>query len=439
MSKKTPQTPPPSVAEPGTETLLLLDPADVLADDNSRFDLKPLRIESLGNDIMEKGEVTTPVEVEAIEGATAAPHYRLTAGFYRHAAASKLNAEQNAGVLLPARLKNIGDPVTRLRRQLAENMERENQSPMDKAIAIKKLLDAGVSRQEVRRIFSTPGGRKGLKLQAASNSFLNIELNLLDLPKSIQKDIHDGIIGVAAAYELGKVPPDKRQAVVDRAKADYIRQIDIEEKDEAKLLDAEKKLTSAEAETATLAEQIAAAEKEQSEAIDNHMAKVEVLRKIQKEPLGDGRSYLELKPEEKNKFSETLKAAETDVKSAEKLIKESGKAVDKLKGKAVSVSKAAESAKAKIEAARKLPTKKKAGVSKSAVQKAAKAEGVGQTVKLNANEMRQVIEELAGGEHAVPKVSQIGVIIKECFDGISTPKQMVGKLYAHMGLPVPTR
>src|SRR6266852_77829 len=161
MAAKTPR----EEAE-ATGALLHLDPAVILADENTRFNLKESRIQSLAESILTQGGVMEPVEVEKItpDMEVAVPNgqkYRLTVGAYRHAAVTLLNKTQAAGLLLPAIIRPAGTPAERLRRQLAENMERENQSPMDQAIAIRKLLQVGLDKMAVRTIFAVPGGRKG--------------------------------------------------------------------------------------------------------------------------------------------------------------------------------------------------------------------------------------------------------------------------------------
>src|SRR5271154_6125963 len=148
--------------------LVRLDPAVILADSNTRFSLKPSRVESLAKSILERGEVLEPVEVEKIDASVNGHQYRLTTVFYRLAAVSQLNLT-GAGLTVPAIIRPIPTPQERLRRQLAENMERENQSPMDQAVAIESLLASGLTKMEVREIFSRPGGRKGNKIQPASN------------------------------------------------------------------------------------------------------------------------------------------------------------------------------------------------------------------------------------------------------------------------------
>lgn len=397
-----------------------LDPGVILANDNSRFGLKRLRIDSLMNSILEQGGVMQPVEVEPLDKPVDGCQYRLTAGFYRHAAVTELNSKQNAGLTLPATIKPLGDETQRLKRQLAENMERENQSPMDKAIAIQKLIQAGIPKMEIRKIFSTPGGRKGLTLQPASNSFINMTLSFLDLPKAIQDKIHDGRVGVAAAYQLTKVNPEKRQAVLEAAEADRIKAIDTEEKDEQKFLEAESKAAEArEKEKQTLADL-----ETTNKAIET--AKAEAEAKLAAAAEAYKASKL-AKGDDKAKADEHFKAVEADAKAAEKKIEKLNTEAEKLMTASEKASKLAAEKSAQLAGARKAATTKakgKTAVGEKDIKKAAVAAGSSSSyVALNATEMRRIITDLCK-PGVFPKVQQIMLAVKSCFDGVTTDRQL---------------
>lgn len=425
------------------ETLVQLDPAVVLADDNSRFNLKKLRVDSLASNILETNGVLQPVVVEKLAKAENGHTYRLVAGFYRHAAVTKLNAEQGAGLKLPAIVREGVDDLTRLRQQVSENLERENMSPMDQAIAADRLLKAGVSRVEVRRILSRPTGKKGLAMQPISNAMLNIQLRFLELPKAIQERIHDGRVGVAAAYELGKVPPDKRQAVLDRAESDRIGQIEREEKDEERYLLAEKKLTEAQAKEKEALAKVDTAKDEIVKAGKLVAERKTALKEIQKAP-----GFLEMTDEEKKAVTEKMKAATADVKASEKLEKDAKNALAKLLGQASSAAEVAEEQKAKLEAARKAvkPTKATKGKGKGdavgpdEVKRAAKAEGVENTghIRLSLAEIRQCIQEVRSAK-AFPKVAAIGQLFNEAIDGARWPKDLIEQLAVLTGEAPPKK
>lgn len=410
------------MAKQTTEGLLQLDPGVILADENSRFGLKRLRIESLMQSILEQGGVMQPVEVEPIEGAKNGTAYRLTAGFYRHAAVSELNDKSAAGLTLPAIVKPLGDATQRLKRQLAENMERENQSPMDKATAIKKLEDAGVPRVEIRKIFSTPGGRKGLVLQPASNSFINMTLSFLDLPKAIQEKIHDGRVGVAAAYELTKVTPEKRAAVLERAETDRLKAIDVDEKDEEKFLGAIKK-----------AEEARAKEAEAVETLKKAQADIESAKKDAEDLLrAAADKYKEAKSakgDDKAKAEESFKAAESFAKAAEKKVETLSGTITKLttqseKAAKLAAEKSEQLANARKNAKTNATNKGKAAVGSGDVKKAAKEEGASTDyVPLKVTEVRRVVDDLCA-PGSFPKVREIAQAFKACFDGVTTDRQL---------------
>src|SRR5438132_13277129 len=124
------------------QTVQYYDPKDVVADDNIRFNLKSLRTEELAQSILEQGQVLQPVGVHFPNGEKK-PH--LIFGFYRHAAVLALNKE-GAGLKLPAIVLSPEDVVARMKTQIAENAQREDMSPMDRAVAMKRLLDASVDR-----------------------------------------------------------------------------------------------------------------------------------------------------------------------------------------------------------------------------------------------------------------------------------------------------
>lgn len=413
------------------EQLVQLDPAKVLADANIRFNLKQTSINSLADDILTSNGVLVPVEVETISPAQNGFTHRLTAGFYRHAALLKLNKEQKAGLTLPAIVRDTHDPVVRLRHQVSENMARESMSPMDQAIAADQLLKAGLSRMEVRTIFARPGGRKGLVVSPMSNAMLNITLRFLELPKAIQEKIHDGRVGVAAAYELGKVAPDKRDAVLKRAEAERESQMAKEEADEKKYLAAEKALTDAQVEERDAKGKVEEAKKAIEAAAEAVKAKQLALKEVRKAP------FLELDAKGKKETTERLNASLADVKAAEKLQKEAKNSLAKILEQANKAAEKATEQKAKLDASRK-PVKaagkkqSKAEVGPGDVKKAAKELGAGDgNVPLTLAEIRQAVKDVASSKNEF--VSAIGKAFKDCFDGGNTPKLLMDELGVIIG------
>lgn len=410
---------------------LQLKPEQIQADDNTRFTLKRSSIDQMKASILERGRVLEPVLVVALAAPTNGKTHRLIAGFVRHASVEELNAKEQAGLTIPVEVLDPTDDLDRIRMQIEENLIRSEQSPMDKATAMKRLMDLGVERKEVRRIFGTVRGKKATSPTPISNASLNIYLNMLDLPKTIQEKIHSGAVGIEASYELGKVSPDKRAAVLARAEAKIQDQLDIEEKDEKQFLTQASKVEEKQAEAVaamTEAEQVTG---EIAGARTNVTTTLETLRSIQKAPMGDGRTYLELTPEEKAGVSEKLKAAEQDHKSAVNILKAAENKAVKLKAKAKTAEEKAADARARLENARKSASKgkklSKGKIGGKDVKVAAKAEGEDTgAVPLSASEMRQAIKDVSNSKFQ--RVAFIGKGFLQMMNGIGTAKILMEEL-----------
>lgn len=407
--------------EVSSGNMIQLDPAVILADDNTRFGLKESRVASLAKSILDRGEVLEPVEVETIADAKNGHAYRLTTGFYRLAAVTLLNTTQGAGLTIPAIVRPIPTAQERLRRQLAENMERENQSPMDTAVAIKKLMDQGLTKMEVREIFSRPGGRKGAKTQIASNSFINMHLSFLDLKKGIQTMIHEGLIGVAAAYELTRLPADRHEEVITKAKALREKALEQEEKDEERILAQEAKKAEQQKKRDAIQTEVTAAETKHTTAQASFTAATETAKSAYLATQG---KFADAKAKKvaQNAFKEAEKnrlAAEADLDLAKKEHEEAQMKFTKHETLAATKAQALKDARAKA-----TTTKKGDAVGPSDVKKAAASAGASTNfVALNASEMRNVVKELAlPGSNEIVKA--IGESLVRCFAGEITDKEL---------------
>lgn len=412
--------------EQQTTQLIELDPSHILANDNSRFGLKPSRVESMAQSIMDLGGIRVPVEVESLDPKVGKFTHKLKSGFYRVAAATMLNDTQKAGILVPAIVRQSPDELTRLREQLSENMDRENQSPMDQAVAVKKLMDAGVSRLEIRTMFSRPNGKKGAAVPA-SNSWLNIVLGFLDLPKTVQAKIHDGVIGVKAAYQLSKVPADKRAAIIEAAEAENAREREAEEKEEKKFLEAQRKVEEAKAKVTGADAKIKEAQAEvekASAAVETKMAELAAAKKL---------PYLEAEGEEKKAIMEKVNAASNDVKSAQKFAKDAKNALAKLHEDKTKAEEVATEQVKKLEGVKpkaKEGRGKSTGVSDTDIKKAAKATGVmsdAGNVPLGLAEIRIYLKSICA-DTAHPIVASIGKVLRQAYDGVTTEKEMMHDL-----------
>ena len=411
-----------------------LKPEQILAEDNSRFGLKDSRVASLAEDIKEHG-VMVPVEVETGTNGK----FRLISGFYRLAAVTLLN-QSGAGLTVPASIVKTADDTDRLLRQLAENMERENQSPMDKAIAIKKLLDAGKTRMEVREVFAVPGGRKGAKKQPASNSFLNIHLSFLEFPKRIQNMIHIGEIPLTAGYELAKHDSTEWDAIVDAALKSVEDAKTKEGREEERYLREHAKEEKARTEHET-----ASAEYETSKG---ELKAAEDARKTAAD--AEAKAYSKkasLKPSSSTK--EERETADKAFRDAQLLTREATKAEETARKKAATAETKFAAAEKKIGAviekvASAKDAKKKAGGDKKlgAQEMKAAAAATGAAKGASARtpaQMRDTIKFLtqAGG---TPKVHAIGALLNTHWSGLYSPTQVYKKLQeivGETGGPVP--
>lgn len=405
------------------ETITNLDPSKVLAEDNIRFGLLPYRVDAMAESIIARGGVQVPIEVEKLKTPVNGFTHRVTAGFIRHAATLKLNADQKAGLQIPAIVREPADALDRLMRQASENLDRENLSPMDVAVAVRKLLDAGVSRADVRGIFKRAGGRKGTQMQPASNSFVNMHLSFLDLPKSIQTKIHDGRIGTAAAYELTKVPADQRDAVLEKAEQARLKALDREEAAETKLAKSEETAGAREAKVAAAEKAVADAQA----AFDAATAKRDAAQLAEKDARKTPPNYLDLPDADKKAIAEKIGVAKVETKTAVKELTAATNALSKATIAHRKVTGAEEATEAKPETAAparvgKAGKTKGAAVGPKDVKQAAKEAGVegAKPVALSANDCRTAAAELS--KSRFPKVKAIGTILAKMLSGEITPK-----------------
>lgn len=395
-------------------TTVVLNPKNVLAEGNSRFGLKPDRVERMKDSILAEGRILQPVGVQKLVPAQNGFTHKLVFGFYRHAGLLAAISDGADELKLPAIELEPADALARLRTQLRENMDRENQSPMDQAVAIRQLMDAGVDRTTIREMFAR---QKGTKLKPASNAWVNIVVSFLDLPKAIQAKIHSGIVGIEAGYKLTKVPADKREAVLKQAEEDHQSEdVWIDKVDEQQLkVEAREKADSEKAEANAKALEEAKAELEKAEALkaaktDDLLEATKAAKSVKAPTAAEAKAA-------KEKAEEHRKSVEAELKGVEK-------AAEKAEAKVRSAQdRIAKAALAEKEKAKKDAEKRKAKpVTGGEIEKAAqKVTGEG-TVALNATEIRNFIGALALPDGEFPKVTAFGKVLKMACDGEITPQ-----------------
>lgn len=389
----------------------MIAPEAVLADSNVRFGLLESRVAKMKDDIVRDGQVNEALEIEPIDPENGCS-YRVTVGHYRHAAALALNKEQNAGLMLPCIVKAGRDAQSRLTRQVSENMDRQNLTSMDSAVAIKAMMDAGIPRLDIRKAFSRPNV-KG-KLEPCSNAYLNMMVSFLDLPKKIQNQIHLGLLPVYQAYMLTKAPKDKQESILADAQAARVKEFEKEDDLEKKFLAEEKKVSEAKVKQ----------EEAEAAAIKLRQEADEAAKLIDEKRQATIEAYAAAKKakdaDEKKKAEEALKAAEKAAQEAEKVLADTTKAAVKAEEK-VKVAKETADQRAKrlkkeradadkAKAARNTPTRENI----EAATKKATGSGI---VALNAKQIKEVVDQISKPNGNAPKVHAIGLALYSCFYG----------------------
>jgi hypothetical protein len=277
-----------------------------------------------------------------------------------------------------------------------------------------------MSRIDIRTLFSRPSSRKGAKgkPEPASNAWVNMMLSFLELPKPAQDKIHNGVVGVAAAYQLTKVPKEKQSEILARAEEERQKELEREEKEEERFLTTEKKVKeqTEKVDAAKTALQVAEVKvKETSEAFDKQTNLTTELFKVFK-----GKHNT---PKDKKAADSAFKNAEKARVACEIAATDAQKEYEKAQ---VAFSKLTEEKVKKVAKVTEERTKK-AAVKPADVTKAAKDAGasVG-AVPLNASEMRKVVIEMAlpTGDTSDKKLIAIGEALRDCFAGITIPKEL---------------
>jgi chemotaxis protein histidine kinase CheA len=440
--------------------LVELDPVVIDADAkyNTRFGLRPARIKDLANEISEAGGVMEPIEVSPLDKAVNGHMYRLTFGNYRLAAVKLLN-EGGAKLKIPAIVRQTAEGKDARLRNLMENLGRQDMTLMDTAYAIEALTKEGVDKVKIREMFARPG-RKG----PASNSWVNITLGFLDLPKSIQNKLHNGELtwdGGAALVKVKRDHPDKLQDVLETLEKDREREIEREKRDEERYLASIKKADDLAAKEREQEEKLLKAQQDREEKLRTAKAAVEVTEKENaklvaeaEKALKEATNAVSATPgaEAAKKVAEAAKKLESVKAQTTKAAERQAEALKKLQDKYAAQDKA-EAEEAKAEAKEAADTKKAAAEAKEAmkqkggtakkkaaerpttsadVKKAAKSAGASTgAVPLKRPEIMKVVDELclpAGQGKAEQRVQSIGKALKLCFDGVTTTNALVKEL-----------
>jgi len=198
MSKA--QQAPMGVYETVQISSILIDP-----ERNLRFGRPdPKSIEELKASILREG-LHQPVIVSRLNGTGEHGNYeyRLEAGYRRaQAIINAVEAGEHDG-RIPVHIEDFKEEVDALQANLTENEKRKGNTPMDRAIAARRLHDAGLT-------FADVGERMGV-----SKSTVNQIARLLDLRPTIQTKIHTGELPWTTARHLPAMSEEEQDKVLE--------------------------------------------------------------------------------------------------------------------------------------------------------------------------------------------------------------------------------
>ncbi|HEX6825459.1 MAG TPA: ParB/RepB/Spo0J family partition protein [Nitrospiraceae bacterium] len=167
-------------------------------------------LERLADSIKKNGQLQH-IGVRLIEaGDPDENEYEVLYGHRRVAAIALLNETAKKPIYVKCMVYRDVDSKEALQKAMAENLHREDFSPMDLALDI----------QRIRTMYGWEGG-KGTRSVAAflgvSPATITQHEKLFTLDDDIQAQVHNGKISAQAAFDLAAVKPEKRKAVMDRA------------------------------------------------------------------------------------------------------------------------------------------------------------------------------------------------------------------------------
>lgn len=380
-----------------TQAVVPLSLDQVVLGENIRCELKPYKIENLAKKILAMGGIHTALKVEPHDNGT----YLLREGYYRYAAALWLE-EHGHTITLPC----IIEPVTLSRRerifkQLSENRDRENLSPLEIARTIQLLVAEDTPREEIMDRFSRPGrGKTPTGMEPMSEAAYSYYLRYTELPAEAQQMLHHGTLAVGAANRiLDERDPEKRAQL---------------------LLDAEDKRRQRVArEGKQLANEVA----KQQAVLARHHETAETVKELEQQ-------YARKKTASEAAYKAIGnlkgKARQAPLKAYRVVAAEAGELKIKLKTAQVEKKKAAKEIKRAAATHRQVEQqthKKRTALSERDVKAALADQG---RAKLGAIDMRAAVKQWSQGPY--PKVQAIAAIIAKTFDSILTAGQSLREL-----------
>lgn len=218
-----------------TKTIVELSLDQLVLGDNIRFGLKPYTVEHLAKQILSMGGIHTALKVEPHSDGT----YMVREGFRRYAAALWLKQQHGTEITLPCIIEPVtADPAERIYKQLSENRDRDNLSPMDTSNAILRLIELGEPKTKIMEKFARPGGRGKTpgKMEPLSQTAYRYYTRYQELPAEAKQMLHDGTLAVNAANRfLDEPDADKRARLLIHAEQKRQERLSEQESQERRL------------------------------------------------------------------------------------------------------------------------------------------------------------------------------------------------------------
>lgn len=167
-------------AFPGARLIPLKDIRPDPSQPRKKFDQE--KLDELAQSVKSQG-IIEPITVRFIENDAC---YQIVTGERRFRAAQTARLTE-----VPCIVKELNDQEV-LTFQIIENLQREELSPVDEAVALKKLLGSGLTQSDIS------------KLIGKSQPYVSQSIKILDLPESILKETQESGVSKEHLLQLSK-------------------------------------------------------------------------------------------------------------------------------------------------------------------------------------------------------------------------------------------
>jgi ParB family chromosome partitioning protein len=201
----------------GEQKVLLIDPDRLKLVEDEKHPLYDRRVhlpvdEGLVVSIMEHGVLENVGIVKDPETGEVLVSYGRQRVKATREANKRLRKSGAEPINVPCLVKRH-DMATLFGMSIAENEQRQADSPLGRAEKARRMLDLGKSETQIATAF-------GWSVQTVKNMLL-----LLDATAAVKKAVESGAISVSEGYGLAKLEPDEQRARLEKIKAEAPRQV----------------------------------------------------------------------------------------------------------------------------------------------------------------------------------------------------------------------